>query len=74
MPWSTSIASASRVKASITIDARRRRSSNSQSETKSIDHIPFAAKAAGCRSRLAPRIAAGVEVDHDAVSVHSSAP
>ena len=43
MPWSTSIARASRVKASTTVSARNRRPSNRASETKSIDHISFAA-------------------------------
>lgn len=53
MPWLTSIASASRVNASTNVSARSRRPSNSASETKSIDHISFAADAAGWRSRLA---------------------
>ena len=44
MPWSTSIASASRVNASTTVSARNRRPSNGASETKSIGHISFAAE------------------------------
>lgn len=53
MPWSTSIASAPRVKASTTVSARNRHPSNSASRTKSIDHISLAAETAGWRSRLA---------------------
>jgi hypothetical protein len=51
IPWSTSIAKASRVKASTKVSARNRRPSNRASETKSIDHISFAADAAGCFAR-----------------------
>ncbi len=53
MPWSTSIASASRVNASTTVSAFKRHRSNSASETKSIDHSSLGAEAAGWRSRLA---------------------
>ena len=53
MPWSTSMASASRVNASTTVKARSRRPSKSASETKSIDQSAFGAVAAGCRSRSA---------------------
>jgi hypothetical protein len=52
-PWSTSVAKASRVKASTTVRARNRWPSNRAPETQSIDHISFAADAAGCCARLA---------------------
>lgn len=45
--WSMSIASASRVKASAPVSARNYRPSDKASETKSIDHVSFAASAAG---------------------------